>query len=205
MSCRCSKEALSFDRGFLRLKESKKFGIWRGSRNSQVWSNATCCNVADPIDNAMYGYLWNDSSGKQQTFWALKVGYLDVNAALAAVAQASDFEIAVDEEVLNGIPCFQLSWSGHRLWVDENNFARVLRWESDYSDGTLARSEYDEWTTVEAVQLPMKLSFELFYDSGKYSWRRFDFILSEVNVGAEVDDAYFVIWIPPDTGQVQVP
>jgi hypothetical protein len=154
----------------------------------------------------VYGYLWNDSSGNQNRCWALNVGYTDVNAVLAAVAQASDFEIAVDDEVVNGILCFKLAWSGNRLWVDENNLARVLRWESDYSDGTLAsRAEYDDWTTMGTVQLPMKLSFELFYDSGKYSWRRFDFILSEVNVGAEVDDAYFVIWIPPDTGQVQVP
>ena len=50
----------------------------------------------------------------------------------------------------------------------------------------------------------MKLSFEQFYDSGKYSWRRFDFILSEVNVGAEVDEKYFVIWTPPDSSQAPI-
>ncbi|HEY2847387.1 MAG TPA: hypothetical protein VGI80_06165 [Pyrinomonadaceae bacterium] len=111
LSCRCSKEALSFDRGYLRLKESNKIGMWRGSRNSQVWSNATCFNYADPTDGGVYGYLWNDSSGKQNACWALNVGYRDVN--------------------------------------DENNFARVLRWESDYSDDTLAsRAEYDDWTTL---------------------------------------------------------
>ena len=136
LSCRCSKEAPSFDRGYLRLEESKMIGMWRGSRNSQVWSNPTCFNYADPSDNHRYGYLWNDSRGNQKTCWAINVGYLDVNAALAAVAQASDSEIAFDDEVVNGVACFKLAWLGNRLWVDENSSARVLRWESDYSDGT---------------------------------------------------------------------
>jgi hypothetical protein len=51
----------------------------------------------------------------------------------------------------------------------------------------------------------MKLSFEQFYDSGKCSWRRFDFVLSEINVGADVDDGYFVIWTPPDSNLVRAP
>jgi len=199
MSCTCSNDALSFTDGFLYLKGSEKIAIWRGASNSQVWCNDTCFNVADPIDGKTYGYLWNDTSNAQWLFWAVKIGYVDPRVALGAATQATDLELATGTEVVNDVTCYKLSSSGQRLWVGCDNSAHVIRWEYDYSDGSLAcRADYAGWATVGDADLPNQLTFEVFDGDGT-SWHRFEYSLSNIQVSASVDDGLFNIWVPPDT------
>lgn len=199
VSCTCSNDALSFADGALYVKGAEQTAMWRGADNSQVRSNGTYFNVADPRDNATFGFLWNDSSGNQWASWALTVGYSDPRAALGAALQATDLELVTGTEVVNTVTCYKLVATGQRLWVDSSNTARVIRWEFDYQGGVLAsRADYTGWTTMGGADVPTELDFEVFDGNGN-SWRRFEFSLSNVQVGVSLDDSMFGYWTPPDS------